>query len=203
MAKVKLLGYKNFNYTKERIEKEHQEKLEYEEQEMEMQQEEYFLFKLLRLSLKFLRFSLYLCVTVLEQILQLIRVVFLNEYRPFEDLMQELKDKRELKQEKQVNEYLAKNRGAKLEHTYEFKHSEAFSNSYKILVERINQVAYNNLNLNEELRQDSINRLNLIIQECESVGLEEGYKYAKETNFKYNNDEIYNYFICDRVHRNI
>lgn len=196
MTRVKLLGYKELDYNKKRLKNEYQE----EEQE----QEEHFIVKLIRLCFSFAKFSLYICVTLLELLLKIIRTLFLNEYVPLENIIDNIKYKRALKQEKQINEYLSQNRGAKIEHTYEFKHSETFSSSYKILVERIIQISENKLTLNEELKLDTINRIKLIIQECESVGLAEGYKYAKETNYKFDNEEdIYNYFICDRVHRNL
>ncbi|WP_455543857.1 hypothetical protein [Intestinibacter sp.] len=164
--------------------------------------EEHALIKIIKFTLKVLRFSLYLCVTVLEVFIKLLKRLFLKDYEPFKEVSKKkvgLLDRiaqRNINKEKikLASEYLAR-------HEYNFERSDQYLMQYKFLQEKLSDISKNKVVLDTEIYRDIFKRVNILVSEAETKALEEGYKHAKRTHYKLKDQDIYEDFIKDKVLR--
>lgn len=148
---------------------------------------------------KVFRFSLYLIVSFLKLLIGAIEGLFLQNYDPFKPI----KDSYKERQDKKAKDYIIKNTKphATITHNYEFIRSKLFARNYVKIDTLLSQCAKHEAELNEDLHKDIMKRLNIILVEAERQALSEGYKYAKESHFKFESTEAFDKYIQDRVLR--
>ncbi len=148
-----------------------------------------------------LKFSLYICINILEILIKIIKVLFnINDYKPFQciesnkiSFLNRIAE-REIDKEKIrfASDYLGR-------HEYTFPRSDTFLNCYKEIQQRLKDISDNNINLNRELYIDTIKQINALIVESEKQALKQGYTYAKETKYKLDASTVYEDFIQDKI----
>lgn len=154
---------------------------------------------LLAAVFKVSKFSLYLIVNFLKMFIRVIEGLFLQGYEPFKPII----DKYKQKQDKKAKDYIIKNTKphATITHNYEFIRNKVFARNYIKIDTLLGQCAKHEAELNEDLHKDIIKRLNIILVEAERQALSEGYKYAKESYFKFESTEAFDKYIQDRILR--
>ena len=134
---------------------------------------------------KVLRFNLYLIMSFLKLLSR-----------------KEVKQDKE-KQDKKAKDYIIRNTKphATTTHNYEFIRSKLFARNYLKIDKLLEKCAKHDAELNNKLYQDIMKRLDIIIVEAERQALSEGYKYAKQTRYKFESQEAFDKYIQDRIMR--
>ena len=148
---------------------------------------------------KIFKLCLYLIISFLKLIIKVIEGLFLQGYEPFKSIT----DKYQERQDKKAKDYIIKNTKphATITHNYEFIRNKVFARNYVKIDTLLDQCVKHEAELNEDLHKDIIKRLNIILVEAERQALSEGYKYAKESHFKFESTEAFDKYIQDRVLR--
>lgn len=148
---------------------------------------------------KAFRFSLYLIVSFLKLLIRAIEGLFLQDYEPFKPI----KDSYKERQDKKAKDYIIKNTKphAVTSHNYEFIRSKLFARNYLKIKTLLNNCAKHDAEMNEDICKDVLKRIDIILIEAERQALSEGYKYAKESHFKFESTEAFDKYIQDRVLR--
>lgn len=148
---------------------------------------------------KVFRFSLYLIVSFLKLLIGAIEGLFLQGYEPLKPITDKYKER----QDKKTKDYIIKNTKphAVTSHNYEFIRSKLFAKNYLKIKNLLNNCAKHNAEMNEDVCKDVLKRIDIIIVEAERQALSEGYKYAKESHFKFESTEAFDKYIQDRVLR--
>lgn len=157
--------------------------------------------KIFRATIKALKFSLYLVISFIEQLLKLIKVLFnLTDYKPFKAIKEGRNNflnniaQQEINNEriKFVTEYNCK-------HEYTFTRSQEFNDCYKEIQLRLKNISEHNIELNRDLYIDTIKRINTLIVLAEREAMKQSYAYAKQTRYKLDESNAYDEFIAQKV----
>ncbi|MDU6823352.1 MAG: hypothetical protein E6415_08645 [Intestinibacter bartlettii] len=148
---------------------------------------------------KVLRFSLYLIINFLKMLIKVIESLFLKNYEPLKPIL----DKQREIQDKKAKDYIMRNTKphATTTHNYEFIRSKLFARNYLKIDKLLEKCAKHDAELNDKLYHDIMKRLDIIIVEAERQALSEGYKYAKQTRYKFESQEAFDKYIQDRIMR--
>ena len=156
----------------------------------------------IKLSIKLLKFSLYLCISFLELMIKIIKALFLNEYKPFGSVTDSKNNILNRIARKEINKEKIKFSTEKLtRHTYEFERSELYNNTYKSIQTKLKDFADNNVAINEDIYKDILANIDVLTVEVEKKALQEGYNYASYTKYKLSDNEVYSDFIEYKVMR--
>ena len=152
---------------------------------------------IIKTALKILKFSLYLCISFLELIIKLIKVLFnLIDYKPFKFISDARDRVLDDRAKKNINQERVKFATEKLtRHTYEFERSELYNNTYKSIQAKLKDFADNNVAINEDIYKDILAKIDVLTVEVEKKALQEGYSYASYTKYKLSDNEVYSDFI--------
>lgn len=157
--------------------------------------------KIVKLILRAFKFGLYVGISFLELILKALKVLFnLTEYKPLQSLTESKNNFLNNIAAKEINKYKIKFAAEKLtQHTYEFERSELFSSTYKYLQEKLKDFADNNVTINQDIYKDILNKIDILTVEADRKALQEGYKYAKVSKYKLQDNEVYSDFIQYKI----
>lgn len=156
---------------------------------------------LFKLTIKALKFSLYMCVSFLELLIKLIKVLFnLNDYKPLQSFTEGRNNFLNSIAQKEINkekirftfDYMGR-------HEFIFPRSDLFLSCYKEIQQRLKGISEHNINLNNELYKDTIKEINCLIVEAEKQSLKLGYEYARETKYKLDTSTVYDEFVQDKI----
>lgn len=153
--------------------------------------------QLLKLTLRILKFGLYACISFLELLLKILKVLLnMTEYYPLQPLTEAKNSFLNRIASEQINKYEINYSIAKLtKHTYEFERSELFSSTYKYIQEKLKDFSDNNVAINENIYKDILTKIDILTVEADKKALQEGYNYAKLTKYKLSDNEVYNDFL--------
>ena len=153
-----------------------------------------------RLFLKVFQFSLYLSVTFLQLIINLLKALFLSGYEPFKPLKEGKDGLLEKAANKKINEYKIQFASDFLSrHEYNFNRSLQYKAQYKYLQDKLKEIADNKITLNDAVYKDIFKRISILVSEAERQALQEGYNHARKTHYSLYGDEISEDFIRDKV----
>lgn len=153
-----------------------------------------------KLFLKALQFSLYLCVTFIQLFINLIRILFLNEYEPFSPVKETGNNFLDKIANKRINRYRIQFAAEHLSrHEYNFQKSEQFLAQYKYLQDKLKDISDNKVLINEDIYRDIFKRISILVSEAENKALQEGYNHARKTRYRLYDEEIYEDYIRDKV----
>lgn len=158
--------------------------------------------ELLKLTIRALKLSLYICISFLEMFIKLIKALFgLNEdYRPFKAITDSKNSLLDRVANKKINQYKIQFASDILSrHEYNFQRSDQFLAQYKYLQDKLKQIADNEINLNEDIYRDIFKRISILVSEAENKALQEGYNHARKTRYRLYDEEIYEDYIRDKV----
>lgn len=157
--------------------------------------------ELFRLTIRAMKFSLYLVISFLELLIKIIKVLFnMTEYKPFQSFTEGRNNflnniaQQEINRErvKFVTEYNCK-------HEYIFPRTQEFNECYKEIQTRLKDISEHNIELNRELYIDTIKRINALVVMAEREAMKESYAYAKKTKYKLDETEVYDSYILDKI----
>lgn len=168
----------------------------------ELKQENTYI-ELLRIAIRVMKFGTYVCISFLELLLRVIKVLLnLTEYRPLQPLTEAKNNMLNNIASKKIQEYEQKYSIAFLtRHTYEFERSELYSNTYKYIQEHLKDFANNNVTINQDIYKDILTRIDILTVEADKKALQEGYHYAKLTKYKLSNEEVYEDYLKYQIMR--
>lgn len=152
---------------------------------------------LIKLTIKVLKFTLYLVISFLELFIKVIKVLFnINEYKPFQGLV-DIKDNiLDDRAKKNISKERIKFATEKLtRHTYEFERSDLYLNTYKDIQEKLKDFSDNNVAINNDIYKDILAKIDVLTVEVEKKALQEGYNYAAFTKYRLSDEEVYEDFI--------
>lgn len=156
---------------------------------------------LFRLTIRALKFSLYLCISFIELLIKIIKVLFnMTEYKPFKSITDSKNsflnriahDNINREKIRFATEYMCR-------HEYSFQRSKEFNDCYKEIQSRLKDISENNIKLNTELYKDTIYQINILIVEAEKEAMKQSYAYAKQTRYKLDKEEVYDSYIQDKI----
>lgn len=148
---------------------------------------------------KVLQFGLYVIVNFFKLFINLLEGLFLKNYQPFKPIQ----DAYTKKQDEKAKNYLMKNTKphATVTHQYEFIRNKVFARNYYKINNFLNNVVKHEAELDEDLYRDIMKRLDIIIVQAERQALSEGYKFAKESRYKFESEEAFDKYLEDRIKR--
>lgn len=155
-----------------------------------------------KLSFKFIRFILYVVVSFLEMIIRIIKSLLnLEGYKPFKGVSKAYRTRQDIK----IKDYIERKTEphAIVTHNYEFVRNRTFAATYVEIDNLLVDCSKNNIQLNENIAKDVLKKINILIVESERQALSEGYGYAKNTHFRFNEDDAYKEFITDKIMQGI
>lgn len=147
-----------------------------------------------------LRFGIYVVISFIKAIVNIIEGLFLKGYEPFKGIANVKDGILDKRAAKKVNK--EKMRFAvsyKTQHRFEFARSEEFSNNYKVVQERLKDCTDPDFTLKEEVYKDILQRIDILIVEAESEALKNGYEYAKESKYRLESDEAYEEYLRGKI----
>ncbi|MGM9533716.1 MAG: hypothetical protein ACI3VR_00615 [Intestinibacter sp.] len=155
---------------------------------------------IIKLAAKVLKFSLYLLISFLKLFIKIIEALFLQNYNPLGFVSKATEKALDDRAKKNINqERIRFAVNQKTMHKFEFDRSTDFSNNYKVIQERLKQCTDMQIRLNNELYKDTLKRIDILVVEAERKALQEGYSYAKETNFKLDDEAAYQEYIRNKI----
>lgn len=160
-----------------------------------------FLQKIFILAFKLLRFCLYLAILFIEMFLNIIKKLFLQEYDPFKNLKKAKQDRAD----EQARDYIFRNTKphAVVKHSYEFIRSRVFAKKYSEIDNLLLKCAKYGAQFNDDVYNDVMKKIDILIIEAEKQAHIEGYEYAKETKFKFDSQEEFNFYVKDKVMKGV
>ena len=159
--------------------------------------------KLLKGTMELLKCGLYVAISFIELIIKIIKVLFnLNDYKPFQSLIDIKDNLLNGRAEKQIDKYKVKFATEHLtRHTYEFERSDLYNDTYKYIQEKLKAFADNNVAINQDIYRDILNKIDILTVEVEKKALQEGYSYASFTKYRLQDDDIFNDYIQYKIMR--
>lgn len=155
-----------------------------------------------KLSFKFIRFVLYLIISFLEMFIRVMKSLLnLEGYKPFKGVSNAYKTRKDIK----IKDYIERKTEphALVTHNYEFIRNRTFAATYVEIDNLLVDCSKNSVKLNENIAKDVLKKIDILIVESERQALSEGYGYAKNTHFRFNEDEAYKEFITDKIMQGI
>lgn len=168
----------------------------------ELEEQNNIYIELLKLTIRALKLSLYICISFIEMFIKLLKALFgLNkDYRPFKAVTDTKNSFFNHIAQKNINQYRIQFASDILSrHEYNFQRSEQFLAQYKYLQDKLKQIADNEINLNEDIYRDIFRRISILVSEAENKALQEGYNHARKTRYRLYDQEIYEDYIRDKV----
>lgn len=158
---------------------------------------------IVKLIFKAAQFGLYIVITILQWIINLLKIVFLQGFEPFENVKNNGNNFLNRIAKKEINKEKIKFSTEKMtQHTYEFERSMIYNAVYKELQTNLKDFADNGVVINQDIYKDILQKINIMTVEVEKKALEEGYSYAAYTKYRFNDqEEIYNNFVEFKVMR--
>lgn len=158
--------------------------------------------ELLKLTIRALKLSLYICISFIEMFIKLLKALFgLNEdYRPFKAVTDTKNTFFNHIAQRNINQYKIQFASDILSrHEYNFEKSEQFLAQYKYLQDKLKDMAENKVLINEDIYRDIFKRISILVSEAENKALQEGYNHARKTRYRLYDQEIYEDYIRDKV----
>lgn len=158
-------------------------------------------FQILKIILRIMKFGLYFGISILELFIKILKVIFnLTDYKPLQHVTDSKNNFLNNIAAKEINKYKIKFATEKLtQHTYEFERSELFSSTYKDIQEKLKDFADNGVVINHDIYKDILNKIDILTIEADRKALQEGYRYAKVTKYKLQDNEVYSDFIQYKI----
>lgn len=157
--------------------------------------------KIFRATIKALKFSLYLCISFIEFLIKILKVLFnLTEYKPFEAITQGRNNFLSNIAQQEINRERVKFvTSFNCKHEYTFTRSNEFNSCYKEIQLRLKNISEHNIELNRDLYIDTIKRINTLIVLAEKEAMKQSYAYAKQTKYKLDESIVYDEFIKEKI----
>lgn len=157
--------------------------------------------ELIKLIIRALKLSLYICINFLEMFIKLLKILFgLNDYRPFQAVTDTKNSFFNRIAQRNINQYKIQFATDILSrHEYNFKRSNQFLAQYKYIQDKLKDISTNEILINDEIYRDIFKRISILVSEAENKALEEGYNHARKTHYRLYDDEIYEDYIRDKV----
>lgn len=157
------------------------------------------LIKFIRFIIKTCKLSLYICINLIQCILNLMKVVFnmTDDYKPFKPITDIYTNHMINRTKDYMNEHIKAH--AVRTHKYEFIRSRSYARNYMMIDKLLTNIYKNNAELDEILYKDIMLRIDTLICESEKQAFAESYKYAKESHYRFESTDAFNRYIKDRV----
>lgn len=140
------------------------------------------------------KFSIYLIISFLQMIINIIYTLMDFDNWGFLNRRNEVKEDRLLEVEVVENENTSK-------HEYVVKRSAKYNSMYEGIEGLLQVDSGQQAVIDDMMAEDILKKIDIIVCESEKNALQQGYKFARETKYILNDGEVYESYIKSRVMR--
>lgn len=138
------------------------------------------------------KFSVYLIISFLQMIINLIYALMDFDNWSFLNHRKEAEEQRLMEVEVQENSS---------KHEYIVKRSSKYDSMYKGIEGLLQVDSGQQAVIDDVMAEDILKKIDIIVYESEKNALQQGYKFARETKYILNDGEVYESYIKSRVMR--
>ena len=140
----------------------------------------------------FIKFSVYLCLSFIQMIIDIVYKLMDFENWNFLNKREDAKQQRLLEVEVDENS---------TRHEYIVKRSKEYDERYKEISNLLHSDDDKEIVINSVISNDILAKIDIIVYESEKNALRQGYKFAKETKCMLDDESVYKDYIQSRVMR--